>query len=104
MATGKIRELIYGRDGYARGAKVRVAESGKRPTLLDRLLQRLFPLELDEPSSSEQHSEEIDEEIDLQVDKDVERQTIAWSTAGKPLRNAAITGNLHRQVGQGLFD
>ena len=43
---GKIEGLISGKDGNVRGAKLRVSETGKRPTVLERPLQKLFPLEM----------------------------------------------------------
>ena len=45
---GKIIELIVGRDSVVRGAKVRVAGNSKRTTILERPLEKLFPLEMGE--------------------------------------------------------
>ena len=42
---GSVEEQIIGRDGIVRGAKVRVAGTGK-PEYLNRPLQKLYPLEL----------------------------------------------------------
>lgn len=44
--VGRIECLIQGKDSQVRGAKVRVAETGKRPTTLRRPLQKLYPLEI----------------------------------------------------------
>ena len=43
---GRVIELLKGRDLVVRGAKIKVAEKGKRPTYIERPLQKLFPLEL----------------------------------------------------------
>ena len=40
--TGKVDEVIRGRDGMVRGVKVRVTTSGK-PVLINRLVQTLYP-------------------------------------------------------------
>ena len=42
----RIQSLIVGRDGIARGAVVRVASSSGSPTILQRPLQKLYPLEI----------------------------------------------------------
>ena len=43
---GKVEDLVTGRDGHVRGAKIRVASKGRGPTVLYRPIQRLFPLEV----------------------------------------------------------
>ncbi len=42
----KVESLITGNDGQTRGAVVRVASADRRPTLLRRPLQLLYPLEI----------------------------------------------------------
>ena len=42
---GKVEEVIWGRDGVVRGAKVKVMTKGK-PVLLNRPVQKLYPLEV----------------------------------------------------------
>ena len=56
---GKIEELFTGRDGLIRAASVRVYTGKKRPIILRRPLQRLYPLEINAPpeTSSEDPSE-----------------------------------------------
>ncbi len=49
---GRVEELVIGRDGEARGAVVRVASKGRRSTLLQRPVQRLYPLESTTPSTT----------------------------------------------------
>ena len=43
---GKIEKLITGKDGIKRGAEVKIAEQNKKPTVIMRRLQKLFPLEV----------------------------------------------------------
>ena len=43
---GRIEEVLVGRDGEVRGAKVRVAGQGRRATTLHRPIQLLYPLEV----------------------------------------------------------
>lgn len=54
----QITQLIEGNDGHYRGAILQVAERGEQATVLQRLLQSLYPLEIHD-SSSEQVSEVI---------------------------------------------
>ena len=44
--VGVVEELIVGKDGHARGAKVRLVAKGK-PAYLDRPVQKLYPLEIE---------------------------------------------------------
>ncbi len=41
-----VEDTVIGRDGYTRGAVLKVANKGKRPSVLHRPIQRLFPLEI----------------------------------------------------------
>ena len=43
---GKVDDVVTGRDGYVRGAKVKVAKKGRGSVMLYRPIQRLFPLEV----------------------------------------------------------
>ena len=45
---GKIEKLKTGKDGIIRAAEVTVAEQNNKPTVIMRLLQKLFPLEMNE--------------------------------------------------------
>ena len=75
---GKIEELYPGRDGNIRAASVRVYTGKKKPIILRRPVQRLYPLELNEPP-------EIVDEDDTELDKD---KTSCENP--KPKRSAAI--------------
>ena len=43
---GKVDDVVTGRDGYVRGAKVKVAKKGRGSVMVYRTIQRLFPLEV----------------------------------------------------------
>ena len=43
---GRIIELLTGRDGQVRGARVQVLNSERKPTVLRRPVQHLIPLEV----------------------------------------------------------
>ena len=45
---GRVVEVVRGRDGQIRGAKLRVSGKGRQATTLHRPIQRLFPLETSE--------------------------------------------------------
>ena len=44
--TGIAEQSIVGKDGHTRGAKVRMASTGKSPVYLSRTIQKLYPLEI----------------------------------------------------------
>ena len=44
----KIEKLIAGKNGITRGAEVQVTERNKKPTVIMRPLQKLYPLEMNE--------------------------------------------------------
>ena len=53
---GKIKELIVGRDGLTRGASVSVATKGRSCATLNRPLQLLYPLEINQPPDTKINS------------------------------------------------
>ena len=56
----RIEEVIIGRDGRTRGAVLRVASASRRGTVLQRPLQRLYPLEISS-STPDKEKEKPDE-------------------------------------------
>ena len=72
---GLVESLIRGRDQEVRGAEVKVCSKGRKPCVIKRPLQLLFPLEL--------HS-------DLQMDNQPIRE--------RPRRQAAVIGELKRKL------
>ena len=56
----RIKSLVIGKDGRARGAVLRVASTGNQESLLQRPLQQLYPLEIRNPPSSEEEEIDID--------------------------------------------
>ena len=53
---GNIKELIVGRDGLTRGASVSVATKGRSCATLNRPLQLLYPLEINQPPDTKINS------------------------------------------------
>ena len=60
----QITQLIEGNDGHYRGAILQVAERGEQATVLQRLLQSLYPLEIHDSSSERVSEVIIDENCD----------------------------------------
>ena len=50
--------MVVGRDGPTRGAVLRVASTGARESLLQRPLQRLYPLEINSLDADEEDADE----------------------------------------------
>ena len=64
----RITKLVSGQDGHVRGAELKVASPGKKAHTLKRPLQRLYPLEIPNPSSDERVEQPIREpEIETQT-------------------------------------
>ena len=80
---GKIIELIVGRDSVVRGAKVRVAGNSKRTTILERPLEKLFPLEMGEGD---------------EMDPNVTNEREGKGEVGRVRRRAAVAGEETRRV------
>ena len=57
---GRIKELIVGGDGNIRSAVVRVASQGQRPTVVNRPIQRLYPLEFNNQEMSDTSSPDVE--------------------------------------------
>ena len=57
---GRVCDLIVGRDGRTRGATVTVAGKDRRLTTLNRPLQLLYPLEIDQPPTSTRTTRETE--------------------------------------------
>lgn len=51
--VGRVMNLVRGSDDQVRGVKVRVAESGKKPTTIRRPLQKLYPIEISNQKDEE---------------------------------------------------
>ncbi len=63
----KVESLITGNDGQTRGAVVRVASADRRPNLLRRPLQLLYPLDShDKIDSSSSGNDAVDNDSDGQ--------------------------------------
>uniref|UniRef100_A0A1X7VMC7 DUF5641 domain-containing protein n=1 Tax=Amphimedon queenslandica TaxID=400682 RepID=A0A1X7VMC7_AMPQE len=71
---GRVEEIIAGADGNARGGVVRLLSRGKQTTLLKHPVQKLIPLEIEEPPEIEE-SPDI-ERTDPTVDTSEKRKMI----------------------------
>ena len=92
---GRIQEVFEGRDGLPRSALVRVAAKQQQHTLLKRPLQRLYPLEIEDPEtvSNPKTSNSSPEVISVDQEEPViERARL------RPLCAAAKEGNERRRV------
>ena len=73
---GKIEKLIAGKDGIIRGTELKVAEQNKKPIVIMRPLQKLFPREIKEneisPSSNPRmkKTDKINDELSKQIQQD----------------------------------
>ena len=79
---GRVTELLKGRDSVIRGAKVKVAERGKRTTQIERPIQKLFPLEMGQMEKRVQR-EEVDEITDQEGEIDGENQNTIFEDIGE---------------------
>lgn len=77
---GLVEELIPGKDGMVRGAKVRVSVCGNRVTTWRRPVERLYPLEVNSVSEEPRETNE----------DTVTKSPLVMSTAERPKRSAAV--------------
>jgi hypothetical protein len=84
--TGVVEELVEGRDGTVRGAKVRLVRNGKT-IFLSRPVQKLFPTEVkhDEGMKKERKKSEKSE-----ANKENEKREVSESRTMRPKRAAAL--------------
>ena len=88
--VGKVESLIESKDGCVRGAHVKVfSKEGKKPTIIQRPVQKLYPVEAD---------------IDLKVKEEegkrdiiIESEPHEPNLKERPCRNAKVRGELKRK-------
>ena len=89
----KVQELITGRDGWVRGAIVKV-HSGKNSAILRRPLQRLYPLEigcyLDSDEHESQDVRDAHSHADQGEDVTTSHPTDQATETKRPTRAAAL--------------
>ena len=86
----RIKSLIVGKDGRVRGAVLRVASTGRRESILQRPLQRIYPLEIKNLTPGEEESGSDNEAVPEHSDPTVEaEQDAAPPSSGRPTRAAA---------------
>ena len=84
-----VEELLSGKDGIVRAARVKVANAERNPRLFTRSVKHLFPLEVNANSESEQHEE-------CEQNACAPRATCT-ETVARPRRNAAVIGEMIRR-------
>lgn len=82
---GQIVDIIKGTDGRVRGARVRVLSKRGKPTILQRPIQRLYPLEIRDCIDGDNRGEEPDDHRDL-----TPNQELTVNTDARPHRSAAV--------------
>jgi hypothetical protein len=84
-----VLELVKGRDGQIRGAKLKVLSKTGKQTAVFRPLQRLIPFEINENHDCVDKDEHVNEPHAVTVDEE--------TSAKRPTRKAAVEGqNLQR--------
>ena len=85
-----VQELIKGKDGHVRNAKVRILNNSGKPVLLTRSISHLIPLEVHSTLNSTSCKKK------QSVVSDVEKKETDKS-GGRPRRTAATIGELLRR-------
>ncbi|KAL9979032.1 hypothetical protein ACROYT_G016624 [Oculina patagonica] len=80
---GEIIELIESRDGYKRGAVLRVITKKGKPSKLQRPVQKLFPLEVNTGNLPENKQTEIVQQPDQPVERSRPPRRAAAATADR---------------------
>ena len=84
-----VEELLPGKDGIVRAARVKVANADRNPRLFTRSVKHLFTLEVNANSGSEQHEE-------CEQNACAPRATCT-ETVARPRGNAAVIGEMIRR-------
>ena len=85
-----VQELIKGKDGHVRSAKVKVLNNSGKPVLLTRSISHLIPLEVHSTLNSTSCKKK------QSVVSDVEKRETD-NSGGRPRRTTATTGELLRR-------
>ena len=96
---GRIMQLKRSTDGEVRGAMVRVAEKGKRPTIIERPLNKLFPLEMKD-GGQVNDDKELQQESDGEMSSRYETSIEKEGRQIRPKRAAAEEGIERRRLAQ----
>ena len=95
---GKVVELVTGRDGLARGARLKVLAKGAKQTVIHRPLQKLIAFEIAESVGERDCGGEVeinDENETVGRSDSVETET---ENCRRPTRKAAIDGENARRL------
>ncbi|XP_057297885.1 uncharacterized protein LOC130628870 [Hydractinia symbiolongicarpus] len=90
---GKVTELIYGKDGFIRGAKIRVNTKKGLVSTITRPIQKLIPLEI--ANETENKVEKVEKS---ELEKPAEDTLNEDEQQRRPTRKAAVEGQLMRKL------
>ena len=96
---GRVLQLVKGRDGKVRGAKLKVLSKAWKPSSVHRPVQRLIPFEIQEKSVVNDENEVNTEEDSVNEEEilpEIEVQDAVSSA--RPRRKAAVEGQAMRRV------
>ena len=95
---GRVMDLVKGKDGQIRGAKVKVLskKNGKQTVVL-RPLQRLIPFEIVSSNESKDPTETRESELVVQEYTEKTDYPVTTSVSKRPVRKAAIDGQNERR-------
>jgi hypothetical protein len=95
---GRVLELVRGRDGQVRGARLKVLSKAGKQSSVHRPVQRLIPFEIREKSA-------VNSEKDVDEEKDSEEDVVPEAIVNqdddgnaRPRRKAAIEGQTMRRI------
>ena len=96
---GRVMDLVKGKDGQIRGAKVKVLskKNGKQTVVL-RPLQRLIPFEIVSSNGSEDLTETCESELVAKEYTEKREYPVTTSISKRPVRKAAINGQNERRL------
>ena len=92
----KLKKLITGKDGHTRGAVIRVPTNNGQTTLLQRLLQLLYPMEMiRKPTSAATTVVEPERGVDTNTEPLSEGTTVEDTPVRRSRRSAATQASDH---------
>ena len=115
---GRVRTIISGKDGVTRGAKVRLGERNKRSAVIERPLQKLNPLEVNDDDNKDDPMDEascnrpdlsknpskniglgdLNDKGQANLSKNLNDDKFDLTKTKRPIRNAAIKGQNKRRL------
>ena len=100
---GRIEQVIKGSDGHARGVRVRTQTKTGRPTVLQRPIQLIYPLEINgQPGSDDSRDIATTTAPDLSMDCAVDNSVTPGETRSRPQRAATVRA--HGRIAEWMKD